>query len=98
RLGVGSGIRRFEIYNVVQEHFAAIQFVTPDDDGLEGERALAQAGDHRLAASLNTLGDSNLALAREQPNRAHFAQIYAQRDVSALDRLLWPRIWPASSA
>jgi len=72
----------------VQEHFAAIQFVTPDDDGLEGERALAQAGDHRLAAGLNTLGDSNLALAREQPNRAHFAQIHAHRVIGALDRLL----------
>ena len=72
----------------MQEHFAAIQFVTPDDDGLEGERALAQAGDHRLAAGLNTLGDGNLALAREQPNRAHFAQIHAHRVVGALDRLL----------
>jgi hypothetical protein len=50
RLGVGPGIGRFEIYNVVQKHLAAVQFVTPDDDGPEGERALARAGDHRLAA------------------------------------------------
>ena len=88
RLGVGPGIGRFEVYNVVQEHFAVVQFVAPDDDGLEGERALAQAGDHRLAAGLNTLGDGNLALAREQPNRAHLAQIHAHRVVGALDRLL----------
>ena len=59
----------------MQEHFAAIQFVTPDDDGPEGERALAQAGDHRLAAGLYTLGDSNLALAREQPTCAHLWNI-----------------------
>jgi hypothetical protein len=35
-----------------------------------------------------TLGDGNLALAREQPNRAHLAQIHAHRVVGALDRLL----------
>ena len=72
----------------MQEHFAVVQFVAPDDDGLEGERALAQAGDHRLAAGLNTLGGGDLALAREQPNRAHLAQIHAHRVVGALDRLL----------
>ena len=72
----------------MQEHFAVVQFVAPDDDGLEGERALAQAGDHRLAAGLNTLGDGDLALAREQPDRAHLAQIHAHRVVGALDRLL----------
>ena len=88
RLGVGAGIRRFEVYNVVQEHIAVIQFIAPDGDGLEGERALAQAGDHRLAAGLNTLGDGDLTLAREQPNRAHLAQIHAHRVVAALDRLL----------
>ena len=71
----------------MQKHFAVVQFVAPDDDGLEGERALAQPGDRRLAAGLNTLGDGNLALAREQPYRAHLAQIHAHRVVGALDRL-----------
>ena len=88
RLGVGPGIGRFEIDDVAQEHFAVVQFVAPDDDGLEGERALAQPGDHRLAAGLNTLGGGDLALAREQPNRAHLAKIHAHRVVGALDRLL----------
>src|SRR6266581_2444937 len=87
-LGVGPGIRRLEVYNVVQEHFAVVQLVAPNADGLEGERALAQAGDHRFAAGLNTLGDGGLALAREQPDRAHLAQIQAHRVVGALDRLL----------
>ena len=72
----------------MQEHIAVIQFIAPDGDGLEGERALAQAGDHRLAAGLNTLGDGDLALAREQANRAHLTQIHAHRVVGALDRLL----------
>ena len=53
----------------MQEHIAVIQFIAPDGDGLEGERALAQAGDHRLAAGLNTLGDGDLALARESHAR-----------------------------
>ena len=64
---MGHGIRRFEVYNVVQEHIAVIQFIAPDVDGLEGERALAQAGDHRLPAGLNTLGDGDLTLARSSP-------------------------------
>jgi hypothetical protein len=85
------GIRRFEIYNVVQRHFAVVQFVAPDDDGLEGERAFAQTGDHCLKAGLDALGDGDLALAREQPNRAHLAQIHAQRVVGALDPAPW--VW-----
>ena len=72
----------------MQEHIAVIQFIAPDGDGLEGERALAQAGDHHLAAGLDTLGDGDLALAREQVNRAHLTQIHAHRVVGALDRLL----------
>ena len=72
----------------MQEHIAVIQFIAPDADGPEGERALAQAGDHRLASGLDTLGDSDLALAREQANRAHLTQIHAHRVVAALDRPL----------
>src|SRR6516225_9857221 len=45
-------------------------------------------GDHRLAAGLDALGDRDLALAREQLHRAHFAQIHAHRIIRALDRLL----------
>ena len=44
-------------------------------------------GDHRLAAGLDPFGDGDLALAREQPYRAHLAQIHAHRVVGALDRL-----------
>ena len=65
-----------------------VELVAPDDDGLEGERALAQARDHRLAAGLDALGDRDFALAREQLHRAHLAQIHADRVVGALGRLL----------
>jgi hypothetical protein len=52
------------------------------------KRALAQAGDHRFAANLDALGDRDLALARQQLHRAHFAQIHAHRIIRALGRLL----------
>ena len=88
RLGVGARIGRFEIDDVAQEDLALVELVAPDDDGLEGERALAQARDHRLAAGLDALGDGDFALAREQLHRAHLAQIHAHRIVGALGRLL----------
>src|SRR4029450_7494036 len=87
-LGIGTGIGRFEIDDVAQEDLALVELVAPNDDGLEGERALAQAGDHRFAAGLDALGDRDLALAREQLHRAHLAQIHAHRIVRAFGRLL----------
>ena len=63
---------------------AVVEFVAPDDDRLEGERAFAQARDHRLAAGLDPLGDGDLALARQELDRAHLAQIHAHRIVGAL--------------
>ena len=86
-LGVGTGIGRFEIDDVAKEDFSFVELVAPDDDGLEGERAFAEAGDHRLAAGLDALGDGDFALAREQLDRAHLAQIHAHGIVGALGRL-----------
>ena len=73
---------------MAQEHLAVVQFVAPDDDGLERQRALAQPRDHRLAAGLDALGDRDLALARQQFHRAHLAQVHADRIVGALGWLL----------
>jgi hypothetical protein len=53
-------------------------------DGLERQQALAQAGDHRLAAGLDALGDGDLALAGEQLDQTHLAQIHAHGIVGAL--------------
>ena len=66
---------------------AFVQLVAPDDDGLEGQRAFAQAGDHGLAAGLDALGDGDFALAREQLHRAHVAQVHAHGVVGALGGL-----------
>ncbi len=86
-LAVGAGIGRLEIDDVAQEDLAFVQFVAPDDDRLEGERALAEASDHRLAAGFDALGDCDLALARQQFDAAHFAQIHAHRIVGAIGGL-----------
>ena len=86
-LRVGAGVGRFQVDDVAQEDFAFVQFVAPDDDGLKRQRAFAKPGDHRLAAGLDAFGDGDFALAREQFDRAHLAQIHAHRIVGALGRL-----------
>ncbi len=86
-LGVGPGIGRFEIDDVAQENLAVVQLIAPDDDGLEGQRAFAQARDHGFAAGLDALRDRDFALARQQLDRTHLAQIHADRIVGALARL-----------
>ena len=85
-LGVGAGVSCFKVDDVAEEDFSFVELVTPDDNGLEGERALAQAGDHGFAAGLNALGDGDFALAREQLDRAHLAQIHAHGIVGAFGR------------
>ncbi len=44
--------------------------------------------DHHLAAGLDALGDGDLALARQELDRAHLAQIHAHRVVGAADILV----------
>ena len=86
-LGLGAFVGGLEIDDVAQQDLGFLQLVAPDDDGLEGQRAFAQAGDHRLAAGLDALGDGDLALAREQLDRAHVAQVHAHGVVGALGGL-----------
>ena len=57
-------------------------------DRLHGQRALAQGADHLFAACLDTLGDGDLAFARQQLDTAHLAQIHAHRVVGAADILI----------
>src|SRR5205807_761064 len=56
-LSAGTRIGLFQIDDVAQEDLSFVELVAPDDDGLERERALAQPGNHSLAAGLDTLGD-----------------------------------------
>ncbi len=50
-----------------------------------GERAHADPADHHVAAGFNALGDGDFALARQQLDRAHLAQVHADRIVGAAD-------------
>ncbi len=86
RFGFGPLVGRFEIDDVAQQDLGVVQFVAPDDDGLEGEGAFAQARNHSLAAGFNALGDGDFAFAREQFDGAHFAQVHAHGVVGALGR------------
>ena len=81
---MGSRIGRFEIDDVAQQHALFAQFLAPHHDGFERQRALAQAADHRVATGLDTLGDGDLALARQQLDRAHLAQVHPHRIVRAV--------------
>ena len=83
-LGVRAGVGRFQIDDVAKEDLSLVELVAPDDDGLERQRAFAQPCDHRLAAGLDALGDRDFALARQQLDGAHLAQIHADGIVGAL--------------
>src|SRR3982750_2662257 len=83
-LGVGAGIGGFEIDDVAKEDLSFVEFIAPDDDGLERQRAFAEARDHRLAAGLDALCDGDFAFARQQLHRTHLAQIHADGIVGAL--------------
>ena len=77
---------------------AFVEGVRPVDDGVEGDRAFAQAPDHDVAAGLDALGDGDLALAGEQFDRAHLAQVHADRVVGAVDGFLLDRRGRAGAA
>jgi len=62
-LGVGNGTGCFQIDDIAQEDLPLLELVAPDDDGLERERARAQASDHGLAAGLDALCDRDFTLA-----------------------------------
>ncbi|MNU71706.1 hypothetical protein D3C71_611410 [compost metagenome] len=86
RLGFRTGIGRFEIDDLPQKRRALIQFVAPDDQRLERQRAFAKARNHRFAAGLDTLGDGDFALARQKLDGTHFAQIHAHRVIGTVGR------------
>ena len=60
----------------------------PAQNRPEGQRAFAQAADHHVASGFDPLGDGNFALAGQQFNTAHFAQIHADRVIGAPDAFL----------
>ncbi len=61
---------------------AAFYFLPHADNFLDDQRRPRQRFEHGILAPLDALGDFHLALAREQGNRTHLAQIHADRIVS----------------
>ena len=96
--GRALGEHRLEVEDFAQLHAPFVQGVGPADDGVEGDRAFAQAPDHDVAAGLDPLGDGDLALAAEELDRAHFAQVHADRVVGAVGRFLLGRRGGAGAA
>ena len=76
---------RFEIDHIAQQNVFGEEFVTPDGNRLKCQRAFAQAGDHRVAASLDAFRDGDLALAAQQFDTAHFAQVHAHRIIGPVE-------------
>src|SRR5262245_35648878 len=86
-LGLRAFVGRLQVDDVAQQDLGVHQLVAPNDNRLEGQGTLAQARYHRFAAGLDTLGDGDLALTREQLYRAHIAQVHAHGIVRALRQL-----------
>ena len=82
--GFGACESGVQVNNIAQQYLAFVQLVAPDNDGLKCKRAFAQTGNHGFAASLNALGNGNLAFARQKFHRTHFAQIHPHRIVRAV--------------
>ena len=76
---------RLEIDHIAQQNVFGQKFVAPDGDRLKGQRALAEPEDHRVATRLDALGNGDLALAAEQLDRAHLAQIHAHRVIRPVE-------------
>ena len=72
-----------EIDDVAKQNLVVFQRVTPADDGLHGQRTLADPADHPFAAGLDSFGDFDLALPRQQLDRTHFEEVHANRIVGA---------------
>src|SRR3546814_6798126 len=70
-LGRPAAVGGVEVDDVAQQDAALDERLAPRQQGADGQRALADAADHLLAAGLDALGDGDLALARQQFHRAH---------------------------
>ena len=80
-----------ELFVVEDHHFldvahAALQILAQSGNLADHDRRAGDGFQHAHLAALNALGDLDLALAGEQRNRAHLAQIHADRVVGLFQR------------
>ena len=82
------GKHGFQIKDFAQLHAAFVQRVRPVYDGGKGHRAFAKPGDHGVAAGLDALGNGDFALAGQQLDCAHLAQVHAHRVIGSVQLFL----------
>ncbi|CAI8239907.1 MAG: Uncharacterised protein [SAR116 cluster bacterium] len=83
RAAIDTRIGGFKIDNVTQRHHTIGNLVAPVQQGADGKGGFADPADHQFAASLDALGNGDLALARQQLYATHFAKIHPHRIVGA---------------
>jgi hypothetical protein len=82
---VDAAVGLFEVDHLAQQDAAGAELLAPDHDRFEGQGAFAQAADHGVAAGFDALGDGDFALARQQLDAAHLAQVHPHRVVRAVE-------------
>ncbi|MNE30007.1 hypothetical protein D3C80_1235040 [compost metagenome] len=82
--GIQDAVGGVQVDHFAQQDAVVGQLFAPDHDGLEGQGAFAQTRDHGVAAGFDPLGDGDFALAAQQFDRTHFAQIHAHGVVGAV--------------
>jgi hypothetical protein len=90
RLGFArrAALCRLEVDHVAQQEAAFVDRVAPGEQRGDRHRALADAADHLVLAGLDALGDLDFALAAQQLDAAHLAQVHAHRIVGAAEFLV----------
>ena len=83
-----AALGRLEVDHVAQQDAALVDRVAPRQQRRDGHRALADAADHLVLAGLDALGDLDLALAAQQLDAAHLAQVHAHGIVGAAELLV----------
>ena len=83
-----AALGRLEVDHVAQQDAALVDRVTPHQQRRDRHRALADAADHLVLAGLDALGDLDLALAAQQLDAAHLAQVHAHGIVGAAELLV----------
>ncbi len=73
-----------QVNDIAQQQLFLQHQLAPVEDGADGQRTFADGADQLAPARLDPFGDGNLAFAREQLHRAHFAQIHAHRIIGTV--------------
>ena len=76
-----------EVDDLAQKDLFVQQFLAPDRDGSKRQWALAQALDHGVPTGFDPLGDRDFALAGQQLDLAHLAEIHPDRVVRPVELL-----------